>query len=77
MTVQVGVITGDLTVTTTDQGNGTARVSIQYTGADEWYDLEGSPAPIPRHGLRHLHQAVVHAVREGGAAGTPGTRTLP
>ncbi|WP_229852220.1 hypothetical protein [Streptomyces albospinus] len=77
MTVQVGVITGDLTVTTTDQGDGTARVSIQYTGADEWYDLEGSPVPIPSGGVRFLHRAVLQAVREGGAAETPGARTPP
>ncbi|WP_426794205.1 hypothetical protein [Streptomyces sp. YGL11-2] len=77
MTVQVGVITGDLTVTTTDQGDGTARVGIRYTGADEGYDLEGSPVPIPPRGLRFLHRAVLHAVREGGAAETPGARTPP
>lgn len=77
MTVQVGVITGDLTVTTTDRGDGTARVTLQYTGAEECYDLEGSPVPLPPRGLRALHRAVLRAVRAGGAAVVPGTGAPP
>jgi hypothetical protein len=68
MTTEVGVITGDLTVTTTDTGNGTAAISVQYTGADEWYELEGSPVPIPGNGLTAIHEAVIKAIRAGGAA---------
>ncbi|WP_269857410.1 hypothetical protein [Streptomyces sp. RPT161] len=71
MTDEVGVITGDLTVATADQGDGTARVRIQYTGADEWYELEGSPARITAGGLAAVHRAVVDAVRVGGAAHLP------
>ncbi|WP_234430565.1 hypothetical protein [Streptomyces sp. NRRL F-4489] len=73
MTVEVGVITGDLTVTTTDRGDGTAGVSVQYTGAEDHYALEGSPAPIPPGGLDALHEAVLDAVRTGDAAQVPGT----
>ncbi|MER5546485.1 hypothetical protein ACWDBP_35035 [Streptomyces sp. NPDC001233] len=71
MTVEVGVITGDLTVTTTDTGNGTASISVQYTGADDWYELEGSPVPMPEGGLAAVQDAVVKAIRTGGAACAP------
>jgi hypothetical protein len=71
MTVEVGVITGKLTVTTTDTGNGTAAISVQYTGADEWYALQGSPVPMPGAGLATVHQAVIRAIRAGGAACAP------
>ncbi|WP_030798002.1 hypothetical protein [Streptomyces sp. NRRL S-337] len=77
MTVQVGVITGDLTVTTADRGDGTARVTVRYTGAEECYDLEGSPVPLPPGGLRALHRAVLRAVRAGRGAVVPGTGTPP
>ncbi|MCK7625235.1 hypothetical protein MUU72_19345 [Streptomyces sp. RS10V-4] len=72
MTVEVGVITGELTVITTDRGDGTAGVSVQYTGAEDRYLLEGSPARIPPGGLDALHRAVLDAVRAGGAARVPG-----
>ena len=71
MTDEVGVITGDLTIATADLGDGTARVRIQYTGADEWYELEGSPARITAGGLAAVHEAALDAVRVGGAAHLP------
>ncbi|MFF4363464.1 hypothetical protein [Streptomyces sp. NPDC001604] len=71
MTVEVGVITGDLTVTTTDAGDGTAAISVQYTGADEWYVLEGSPVAMPEDGLAAVQGAVIKAIRAGGAACAP------
>ncbi|WP_275465984.1 hypothetical protein [Streptomyces noursei] len=77
MTVQVGVITGDLTVTTTDRGDGTAAVVIQYTGAEEHYDLEGGPVRVPPGGVAALHRSVLAAVRAGGAARMPGTTPEP
>jgi len=46
MTDEVGIITGDLTVRTTlDDDRHCAHAAVQYTGADEWYTLTGSPAP--------------------------------
>ncbi|MFG2395214.1 hypothetical protein ACGFYF_41120 [Streptomyces lavendulae] len=49
MTDEVGVITGDVTLTSGAGPDGTASVRIQYTGAEEWYTLTGSPAPcLPR-----------------------------
>lgn len=71
MTVDVGVIIGDLTITTTDLGDGHARVMVQYTGAEEWYELEGSPLPIPVGGIDDLHRAVLDAVQAGGGANAP------
>ncbi|MER6385303.1 hypothetical protein [Streptomyces sp. NPDC001250] len=48
MTDEAGVITGDLTLRT---GLGddapSAHVSVQYTGAEEWYTLTGSPVAVP------------------------------
>lgn len=45
MTDDVGIVTGDLTVATTLQSDGRAVITVQYTGAEEWYHLTGSPAP--------------------------------
>ncbi|MFH8567182.1 hypothetical protein [Streptomyces sp. NPDC017993] len=71
MTDEVGVITGDLTLATTLQPDGQAAVRIQYTGAEEWYTLTGSPVPVEPGSLEVLHAAVVHAVRRGGEAVVP------
>ncbi|MCX4784308.1 hypothetical protein OG435_47910 [Streptomyces sp. NBC_01264] len=73
MTDEVGVITGDVTLTTEAGPDGTASVRIQYTGAEEWYTLTGSPAPLPPGGLAAFHKQVVEAVLAGGAAEVPGT----
>ncbi|MEU4212427.1 hypothetical protein AB0F13_20925 [Streptomyces sp. NPDC026206] len=71
MTDDVGVITGDLTITTAQRPDGTAEVRVQYTGAEEWYTLTGSPRPVPPGGLKSLHQAVLETIRTGGAAEVP------
>ncbi|MFD5752231.1 hypothetical protein [Streptomyces sp. NPDC127033] len=71
MTDEVGVITGDLTLTTSTRPDGQADLRIQYTGADEWYTLTGSPTPIPPDtGLQDLHARALEAVRHGGQATT-------
>ncbi|MFE9454524.1 hypothetical protein [Streptomyces sp. NPDC006739] len=69
MTDETGVITGDLTVRTTltDDGHG-AHVAVQYTGADEWYTLTGSPSPIPRGGLAAYHRDLLGRIRRGAGA---------
>uniref|UniRef100_UPI0004C0CE54 hypothetical protein n=1 Tax=Streptomyces sp. NRRL F-5065 TaxID=1463855 RepID=UPI0004C0CE54 len=51
MTDDVGVITGDLTLATTLRPDGQADITVQYTGAEEWYTLTGSPVPLPPEGL--------------------------
>ncbi|MFF3215579.1 hypothetical protein ACFYYB_33740 [Streptomyces sp. NPDC002886] len=68
MTDEVGVVTGEVTVTTEPGPDGTATVRIQYTGAEEWYTLTGSPAPLAPEGLAAFHKLVVEAVQAGGAA---------
>ncbi|MEU1690031.1 hypothetical protein ABZ590_00165 [Streptomyces hirsutus] len=68
MTDDVGVITGDLTVHTElgDDGH-SAHVTIQYTGAEEWYTLTGSPAPVSDGDLAAYHQDLLARIRRGGA----------
>ncbi|MGW3681562.1 hypothetical protein [Streptomyces prasinus] len=72
MTDEVGVITGDLTVATTLQPDGQAAVAVQYTDADEWYTLTGSPTPLPHpEVLRQFHDAVLDTIQAGGGAEVP------
>ncbi|MEV6671743.1 hypothetical protein [Streptomyces sp. NPDC051162] len=72
MTDEVGVVTGDLTVHTSQRPDGRADVRVQYTGADERYTLTGSPCPVPLADLKALHQTVLAAIRSGGGAHVPG-----
>lgn len=71
MTDEVGVITGDLTITTTARPDGLADIAVEYTGAEETYTLTGSPVPLPPAGLGALHDQVLTAVRAGRAAEAP------
>ncbi|MFG3055468.1 hypothetical protein ACGFZP_31610 [Kitasatospora sp. NPDC048239] len=70
MTVEVGVVTGDLTLRTTWDGR-QAILDVQYDGADEWYTVEGSPVPAPSaDAAEAAHRAMADTVRRGGAATT-------
>lgn len=71
MTDDVGVITGDLTVQTTRLANHLVAILVQYTGADEWYTLTGSPVAVPDGGLKEFHERVLAAVEHGGQATAP------
>ena len=71
MTDEVGVITGDLTIATRLLPDGSASIAIQYTDADEWYTLTGSPVPVPPEGLAALHELILERVRHGGGAEAP------
>ncbi|MFE0462550.1 hypothetical protein ACFW1A_25175 [Kitasatospora sp. NPDC058965] len=71
MTDEVGVITGDLTVRTTRRSDGLVDVALQYTGADEWYTLTGSPHPVPDGQLEDYHHQVLDAIEAGGEAVAP------
>ncbi|MEV5081599.1 hypothetical protein AB0K74_23075 [Streptomyces sp. NPDC056159] len=71
MTDEVGVITGDLTIATRLLPDGRAGITIQYTDADEWYTLTGSPVSLPPAGLAALHEQVLEGVRHGGGAEAP------
>jgi hypothetical protein len=70
MTDDVGVITGDLTVRTTLLPDGRAAVAVQYTDADEWYTLTGSPLPWPGE-LATLHARVLQRIAVGYGATAP------
>ncbi|GAB7188997.1 hypothetical protein ATKI12_8828 [Kitasatospora sp. Ki12] len=72
MTEEVGSITGDLTVVTTAFPDRQAWVAVQYTGADEWYTLTGTPTPLTENTtLAGYHQRVLDAVRTGHEATAP------
>ncbi|MFF4867109.1 hypothetical protein ACWCRF_27550 [Streptomyces sp. NPDC002405] len=71
MTDEVGVITGELTVTTSLLPDGRAGIAIQYTDADEWYTLTGSPVPVPPEGMTVLHAQVQERVRRGRGSEAP------
>ncbi|SCF76253.1 hypothetical protein GA0115254_11618 [Streptomyces sp. Ncost-T10-10d] len=71
LTEEVGVLSGDLTVHTT-WADDTAQVTVQYTGAIDWFTMSGSPVPCcSEDDSRRLHEAVVESVREGAAATVP------
>ncbi|MEU9077142.1 hypothetical protein ACFYUY_26040 [Kitasatospora sp. NPDC004745] len=71
-TAEVGPISGDLTVHTT-WVDGEARLTVQYTGALDWYTVAGSPvAAADEITARAIHQAMVNAVKAGRGAGAPG-----
>ncbi|MFJ1939059.1 hypothetical protein ACIOGZ_41205 [Kitasatospora sp. NPDC088160] len=72
MTVEVGVITGDLTLRTAWDGR-QVLLDVQYDGADEWYSVEGSPVPASdRASAEAVHEAMTEAVKRGGGTGTEG-----
>jgi hypothetical protein len=71
LTDEAGVLSGDLTVHTT-WADDTAQITVQYTGAIDWFTMSGSPVPChSEEDSRHLHETAVRAVREGGAATVP------
>jgi hypothetical protein len=59
MTDEVGVVTGELTLRTLLDG-ATARISVQYKGADEWYAVTGGAVALVDPGdLAAVHQLAV------------------
>ena len=46
MTREAGAITGDLELATTMEDGSLLTARVRYAGADEWYEIEGSPAPV-------------------------------
>jgi hypothetical protein len=45
MTREAGAITGDLELATRVEGD-RLLARVRYAGANEWYEIDGSPAPI-------------------------------
>jgi len=71
LTDEAGVLTGDLTIHTT-WADDMAQVTVQYTGASDWFTMSGSPVPCrSEEDSRRLHDAAVRSVREGSAATVP------
>jgi hypothetical protein len=61
MTDEVGTVTGELTLLTEQEDDGTVRVLVQYLGADEWYRVTNSPTSLPADtSLQALHERLVH-----------------
>jgi len=60
MTDEVGVVTGELTVKTVVDGD-SARVTVQYKGADEWYAITGATVRL----ADPADAAAVHQVAVG------------
>jgi hypothetical protein len=60
MTVEVGVITGRLTVRTTVDDRGDVAVHVQYKEADEWYAVRHAHAHLANHAdIEAAHALVV------------------
>jgi hypothetical protein len=64
MTKEAGAVTGDLEISTRAEGV-SLGVSVRYTGAEEWYTVEGSPislsnkTPLSPDELSELHRRVL------------------
>jgi hypothetical protein len=71
MTKVAGAVTGDLEISTRAEGDAEG-VSVRYTGAEEWYTVEGSPislsgtTPPSPDELGELHQRVLGHLRSPG-----------
>jgi len=49
MTREAGAVTGDLELATTMEDD-RLLVRVRYAGANDWYEIEGSPAPVEAAG---------------------------
>lgn len=71
MTREAGAVTGDLEISTRAEVDALG-VFVRYSGAEEWYTVEGSPisladkAPPSPNELRELHQRVLDHLRSPG-----------
>ncbi|MEV0419260.1 hypothetical protein [Streptosporangium canum] len=64
-------VTGDLTIRT-EVYDDQATVGVQYTGAEEWYGVEGGPLPVAAGAGRQLHQMILEGVKKGLPDGLAG-----
>jgi hypothetical protein len=71
MTKEVGAVTGDLEVSTRPEAQG-VEVAVRYSGADEWYIVDGSPIELGNTRasrppeLRELHKRLVRHLTTPG-----------
>ncbi|GGZ47662.1 hypothetical protein [Streptomyces subrutilus] len=71
LTEEQGLMSGDLTLHTTWTGDH-VLLSVQYTGASEWFTLAGGRLPCAsEEESREVHQRLVEAVRH--STGHPAT----
>ena len=68
MTDEVGVITGDLTVRTEADDEGTVRALVAYQGALDWYTISGAPTALGDEDLDAIHAQLVERVTRGDRA---------
>jgi hypothetical protein len=66
MTREAGAVTGDLELAITVEGD-RLLARVRYAGANEWYEVEGSPAQIDSTGnFDEAHRLIVeHLGRPG------------
>ncbi|WP_405145855.1 hypothetical protein OG589_02805 [Sphaerisporangium sp. NBC_01403] len=57
---------------TTEVRGDQAGVRVQYTGAEEWYTVTGSPLAIVVGNGEWLHAAMVRAIEQGLPEGLVG-----
>ncbi|WP_405138040.1 hypothetical protein [Nocardia sp. NBC_01388] len=70
LTVEAGVIAGEVTLQTfwSDSDN-KALVTVRDNQIREWYTISGSPVDAKSEEVgKAVHEAAVHAARQGGAA---------
>jgi hypothetical protein len=71
MTVEVGVVTGELTLRTEITDTGSVTLRVQYKDAAEWYEVAGGqatlPGPVAQPVAEAVHQLVVGVLTRGGA----------
>jgi hypothetical protein len=67
MTVEAGAITGELEILTRSV-RGSLETFVRYTGAEEWYTVEGGPiSPEEETDPGDLHERIVkHLTQPGG-----------
>ncbi len=65
MTREGVILTGTLTVATTELPAKRAQVTLREAGSSEWHTLAGSPFPVPPEGIGALHTIVVAAIGAG------------
>ena len=68
MTDEVGVVTGDLTVRTEADDDGSVRSMVAYQGALDWYMITDGPTTLGTEDLDTVHNRVVERVTRGDAA---------
>lgn len=59
MTEEAGAVTGDLELLTRPADEGSVEVLVGYAGADEYYTVSGSPAPLEGGDLRASHETLL------------------